>query len=65
MKLNSKSKHDLKQGDFLKNDCFTFYVELIEKCGNCIYITVIDIKDNRRIYFQPISGYYGMDIISQ
>lgn len=63
MKLTSKTRTAVKPGTVLKS-YYKYTVESVTECGNAIYITLI-AEDRRRIYFNPISKWYGAEICEQ
>ena len=65
MKLNSKNRSEIKQGDilrFLYGD--SYYVLAVLKTGRSISFTMQDTKTKQIIYCFPSSQCYGAEIIS-
>ena len=61
MKLNSKTKNNLRIGDGLKINNEVMMIVSLWHCGNSTYITLAD-SYHRNIYGSPVSLFYGAEM---
>ena len=64
MKLNKETKQFLEIGVVLHQDNGIEYtITDIYRNGRCMNITTISSESQTHIYFQPVSSYYGLEMI--